>query len=112
MKCPFCEDDLKNGGDVFADGGRYEHMYCENESCHVFGEFTRYIAIVDKDEKLFRQEYSIGNFYVKVFPEVSIIYKMKSFLLTNEVRIPRALWLNPINTAETLDKLKFCVTFS
>lgn len=112
MKCPICDDNLKNGGDVFADGGRYKHMYCVNDSCREVHGCPQYIAVVDKDGNIFRQEYALGNFYVKVFTDVSLIYRMDYCSLWDEVRIPRSLWLNPINTAETLDKLKFCVTFS
>jgi len=89
-----------------------QYHRCTNESCQIEFQLPRYVAMVDYDGNYAVQEYALGKFYVKVFPTGTIIYKLSDYELINGIRIPRAIWLNPTNTAATLDKLGLCVTFS
>ena len=126
MKCPFCDCEMKHG--FMCGGGISNHYMCDNTSCWVNGEFSRYIAQTDNDDRVVQEDYALGDFYVKVFAapslilhncdatclheDISLIYRMVSYMLVDEVKVPRALWLNPINTAATLDKLRTLIMFS
>jgi hypothetical protein len=90
----------------------YTSFACNESSCWVDGEFPRYMGLLDENNKMISQEYALESFYAKVYPEGTCIYRMMHCMLMDEVKIPRALWLNLTNTDATLDKLKFCVTFS
>lgn len=118
-RCIFCEDIMRDiGSNLSGVGGvliksqcRF-FFTCANESCWVLNDFRRFRVDLDGYGNTLYQEYSIDNFYVKVFPDVSLIYRLEACFLQDEVRVPRALWLNPTNIPQTLDKLKLLVTFS
>ena len=114
-KCPFCERPVKRS--TYAKGIlpnilAYTSVSCNEESCWVEGEFPRYMELLDERGNMLSQEYALDTFYAKVYPNGTCIYRMMSCMLMDEVKIQRALWLNLTNTDATLDKLKFCVTFS
>lgn len=115
MKCPFCERPLKVTR-LYGKTNDPAHMFssfvCAEESCWIDKEFPRYMGTINDNGELGSEEYAVGKFYAKVYPTGTCIYRMMSHVLMDEVRIPRALWLNLTNTDATLDKLKFCVTFS
>ena len=118
-KCLFCEDVMRDiGSNLSGVGGvliKNQCVFfftCINESCWVFNDFRRYKVHIDGYGTILYQEYSIDNFYVKVFPDVSLIYRLEACFLKDEVRVPRPLWLNPTNIPQTLDKLKLMVIMS
>lgn len=90
----------------------YFKYCCTSIACMVNNDFPRYIEIVDVNGHIVKQEYAVGNFYVKVGEDISLVYKLISCMLQDEVKIARALWLNPENSEQTLDKLKMLITFS
>jgi hypothetical protein len=112
MNCPFCERPLAMsilyGNKTF----NWKTFRCSEVSCWVNEEFPRYLGTINGDGNFETQEYALGPYYVKVYPTGSCIYKMISCMLMDEVKVPRALWLNVTNTDATLDKLKMCVIFS
>jgi hypothetical protein len=93
--------------------GQIHRVYeCMNEDCFTFKRFSRYKVSVDGYQNMIREEYALGDFYVKVYPEASTIFKMVSFILTDEIIIPRALWLNKEDMNITLTTIKTIVLFS
>ena len=118
MNCPFCKQELNFGGFIQSGDIRINTYACWNGSCWPH-DFPRYkcsyrCSILEGQENLSTEEYSIDDFYVKVDGRNNStkISKLVSAILFDEVTVPRALWLNPINLEATLDKLKFCVMFS
>lgn len=119
MKCPFCECPIKTHDmyDKACDWlkvakPRWTYYQCNEENCWDNGEFPRYMAMRDHNNNLISEEYIIGNFYVKVYPTGTLIYKNVGGLLVDEVKVPTPIWLNVINIEATLDRLKMCVIFS
>ena len=110
MNCPFCQLEMwteeRKKLDFF-----YQYS-CNSINCMVNNDFPRYLCGTDKDDNVCWQEYALGDFYVKVSDYGSLIYKLTSCMLEDEVKISRPLWLNPTNFDHTLDKLKLMVTFS
>lgn len=117
-KCIFCEDTMPQpyvGGYLDSDKIVRNRWYyaCFNQSCLVRSDFPRYHIAVDWRDAMFEQEYAItDDIYVKVFQEASLIYHMHGAMLTGEIKIPRALWLNPTNIPQTLTKLRTLIMFS
>src|SRR5271170_1865802 len=100
-KCVFCDDNLYGTAIDISNGlpkneGLFYYI-CANHGCFVHNDFPRYKISIDGRGTLFEQEYAFDDFYVKVFPDISLIYRLEGCMLTDEVRIPRALWLNPTN---------------
>lgn len=117
--CIFCEDIMRDIGSNISsvDGVPIKdrclfYYSCINESCMVNNDFRRYRVNLDGYGNMVYQEYSMDNLYVKVFPKVTLIYRLEACFLHDEVRVPRALWLNHRNIPETLDKLRLMITFS
>lgn len=79
---------------------------CFSISCMVNNDFPRYICGTDKEGNMCWQEYALGKFYVKVSDSGTRIYELVSCMLNDEVKVPYPLWLNHINSEETLDKLR------
>ena len=73
--------------------------------CMVNNDFPRYVCGTDTLNKLCWEEYALGHLYIKVNDNGTIIYKLISCMLVEEVKIPQALWFNPINSDADLDKL-------
>jgi hypothetical protein len=116
MNCPFCSRPLDISNNFYRDSNDPNHnlrtFSCQEQSCWVFGEFPRYLGTL-MDDVITQQEYALENkLYVKVYQNSSVIYEMVNYMLVGEIRIPRSLWLNPINIPETLDKIKMLITFS
>lgn len=115
MKCPFCERPVKlNRYMLKADSldKIYISFQCAEPSCWVDGEFPRYMGLFNDKGEWLSQEYALGTFYAKVYPTGTCIYRMMSCMLMDEVKIPRALWLNLTNTDATLDKIRTLIIFS
>lgn len=115
MNCPFCNKPLWQTGRQFVeDGNNINYYACWNKECLADKDFPGYKCSQSQENILDTEEYAIASFYVKVDAKsnTSKIYKLVSCVLLDEIQIPRALWLNPKNFDETLDKLKFCVIFS
>lgn len=119
MNCPFCKSEMEFT-DYYGESSislcfPKEEFICREYSCIIpDGQFPRYSVIVDNLEKIIQQEYVLNDFYVKVYsnPDSSIIYKLVRFLLTDEVVIPRALWLNTNDMSITLATIKTISLFS
>jgi hypothetical protein len=111
-KCVFCDDRMT----YVSESHQLTHLYysCHNDSCLVNHDFSRYKIEIDTDEKLINQEYAIDKFYVRVYSEHndSLIYRMQSCMLEDEIKIPRALWLNSTNIVQTLTTIKTLIMFS
>lgn len=111
MNCLFCNQEMYtdkkiSGDDIFND------YRCFSITCMVNNDFPRYICGTDSSDKICWQEYALGNFYAKVSDFGTRIYKLRSSMLMDEVKIARPLWLNSTNSEWLLDKLKLWVTFS
>ncbi len=102
MNCLFCHQELWKD-DRKDSGFKYS---CTSIACMVNNDFPRYICEINKEDKMCWQEYALGNFYVKVGDNGTSIYKLVACLLEDEVKVPQPLWLNPINSERTLDKLR------
>lgn len=119
-KCIFCDDHMRDtGGTISGQNGQMNRELCRfyfdciNDSCLVIKDFQRYKIVVDGYGNLINQEYAItDDIYVKVFKDTSLIYHMIASMLVDEIRVPRALWLNPTNIPQTLTKLRTLITFS
>lgn len=111
MNCPFCQDIMYENDRRLITGQVVKKYACHNDSCAVNNDISRY-HFSTIDGKIYKEEYALGNFYVKVFLEGSYIYRLNHCFLEGEISVPRPLWLNVTNTAETLDKLKLMATFS
>lgn len=107
MNCPFCQEEL-----YVVESFNYRSYCCSSILCMVNNDFPRYRCAVGESGKIRMEEYSMDNFYVKVDKHGTSIYRLKSYLLTDEVRVPRPLWLNFTNLGRSLDKLKLCAIFS
>jgi hypothetical protein len=79
---------------------------CFSIKCMVNNDFPRYICGTDKDDNICWQEYAAGQFYVKVSDEGTRVYRLISCMLTEDIKVPEALWLNPTNFDATLDKVQ------
>lgn len=114
MNCPFCQKELyQDGHEYIGNYGWYFKYSCNSIACMVNNDFPRYKLVVkESDSSISEQEYALGDFYVKVDLVNTRIYKLVSCMLSGEVNIARALWLNPTNLDNMLDKLKLMVTFS
>lgn len=89
------------------------YYVCINESCFVNNDFARYKISLDGYDNPFEQEYTIDDtIYVKVFPNTTLLYYLQGYFLMDEVRIPRAMWLNPTNISQTLTTIKTLIIFS
>lgn len=103
----------KDGRTYFGDKNCWFDSYsCNSICCLINQDFPRYKCSTDPKGEISSQEYGISTFYVKVADDVSHIYRMKSCMLFDEVRIERGLFLNSTNLDEMLDKLKLLVIFS
>lgn len=112
MNCLFCNREMYLETLVGNETKNWKHYRCNQEDCWYNGEFSRYVALVNEKGEFATQEYGLGPFYVKVYPGGSVISRVLGYILTDDVKIPRPLWLNVTNMDATLDKLKFCVIFS
>lgn len=114
MNCPFCQTELHKEGNLYVgdENAWFNKYVCYTNACMVNNDFPRYKVLIDQDNNIWSQDYSIGKYYVKVTQEGTSIYGMVSFLLQDEVKIARPIWLNPINSQATLDKLKLLLIFS
>lgn len=114
MNCPFCQNELyRDGHEYIGNSGWYFKYSCNSIMCMVNNDFPRYkLTVKESDNSISEREYALGDFYVKVSPTRTLIYKLVFCMLNDEVKIERALWLNPTNFDHTLDKLKLMVTFS
>lgn len=112
MNCPFCYQKMYFDGYVLGVHGECEGFSCNSIPCLVNTEFPRYKCHLSKDEQIVYEEYALGDFYVKVYEEDSLIHKLMSSALIDQVVIKRSLWLNHTNMGQTLDKLKMMVIFS
>lgn len=116
-KCPFCKEELYNDGlkhmpGKYEEDGEFTQYTCRSFMCMINNDFPRYKDVLDCNGRIVLQEYGVGKYYVKVSPEGTSVYGLISYLLVNEVKIARAIWLNVTNWQETLDKLNILVTFS
>lgn len=92
-----------------------EEFICMNDDCIlVDGKFPRYSAVIDNNGNIIRQQYALGGYYVKVYynPDYSTVHKLTKFILIDEVKVPRALWLNKDDMNITLFTIKTIVLFS
>lgn len=114
MNCPFCQTKLSVVGSKWRSNFEplLQFFYCVEADCLDLGAFARYSINVTAEGDIIEQTYILDNFYVKVNSEVTRIWKKRYYDLTDEVKIPRAIWLNPINIEATLDKLKLMVIMS
>lgn len=113
--CPFCKRPLKLAQYVMSQLTNNTHcisFVCEDLSCRVDGEFPRYLGLISEYGDMMSQGYALGSFYVKVYPGGTCIYRLMSYMLMDEVKIPRAMWLNLTNTDATLDKIRTLIIFS
>jgi hypothetical protein len=106
MNCLFCDRPMH------LTTAHWSHYRCNEIDCWYKGEFSRYVVVVNDNGEIATQEYSLGSYYVKIYPSGSVIYRLVGYVLVDGVVVPRAFWLNPTNIDATLDKLKMCVTFS
>jgi hypothetical protein len=115
-QCVFCNDAMYGTTIGIWNGlpknERLSYYICSNHGCFVNCDFPRYKVAMDSNGSLIEQEYAIDDIYVKVFPEVSFIYHLEACCLLDEVRVPRALWLNSTNIEKTLDTLKLMIMLS
>lgn len=118
-RCLFCEDKMRESGANISGNAsgliknNCQFYYtCTNTGCFVNADFPRYKVSVDGYGTPFEQEYAVDDIYVKVFPDQSLIYYLQGCMLLDEVRVPRAFWLNPTNICRTLDRLRLLITFS
>ncbi len=104
MNCLFCHQEMwsedKKSCDLIL---KYS---CTSISCMVNNDFPRYMCGTDSEGKMCWQEYALGKFYVKVNDYGTSIYKLIACMLDDEVKVPQSLWLNPINSEQTLDRLR------
>ncbi len=103
MKCLFCHQKMYL--EEYTIGDTSLKYHCSSIKCMVNNDFTRYICILDEDYKLCHQEYAFGGFYVKVNKNGTLIYKLNSCILLDEVKVPQSLWLKPSNYKQRLDKM-------
>lgn len=112
MNCPFCHQEMYFDGYALGRFGEYKGYSCNTITCLVNEDFPRYKCHADQSEMLAQEEYALGDFYVKVFEDYSLIYQLRACMLMDQVKIERRLFLNHINMDQTLDKLKLLVIFS
>ena len=112
MNCPFCHQEMYFDGYALGRFGEYKGYSCNSIPCLVNTEFPRYKCYLDQNNVLVNEEYALGDFYVKVSEEDSIISHLMSSVLQDPIVIRRQLFLNHINMDQTLDKLKMMVIFS
>lgn len=112
MICPFCHLAMHFDGYVLGLSGECEEHVCGNLKCLVNDDYTRYRCQINKEGQIVREEYTLGNFRVRVYEEDSLIYRYEACMLFGETKIPRQLFLNHTNLDQTLDKLKLLVIFS
>lgn len=112
MNCLFCQQELYSDGLRWYFGtqsveGTERYKYsCSSIACMVHNDFPRYICETDKDGNICWQEYAAGHVYVKVSDAGSKLYRLVSCMLTEDVQVPEALWLNSTNFEATLDKVR------
>jgi len=100
MNCLFCQQEM------WVDNYQViKTISCNSIDCMVNNDFSRYRCGTDTLDKLCWQEYALGHLYVKVNDNGTSIYRLVSCMLVEEVKVPQALWLNPINLEATLDRL-------
>lgn len=112
MNCPFCHQKMWFDGYVLGEHGECESFACNSIPCLVNTEFPRYKCVVNKASKLVQEEYCIEDIYVKAYEDYTLIYKLMSCALQDQIQIQRTLFLNRTNIQQTLDKLKMMVIFS
>lgn len=112
MNCPFCHQEMYFDGYVLGLNGECESYACHSISCLINQDFPRYKCQVNKANKIVREEYGLGTFYVRVYEEDSLVYQLKACMLFGELKIARQLFLNRTNLDQTLDKLKMLAIFS
>ncbi len=106
MKCLFCGQDMWTETQSTGPYMLFADYRCFSIQCMINNDFPRYICLTDKDGNLCSQEYSGHNFYAKVSDQGTTIYRLRSAMLTEDVKVPEALWINPTNFEEALDKLQ------
>lgn len=111
MNCPFCHQEMYFDGYALGRFGETENFTCGTIACLVNQDWPRYKCQIAHG-LMVQQEYALGDFYVKVYDEYSLIYQVRACMLFDQVKIARQLWLNPTNFEQTLDKLKLLVIFS
>lgn len=114
MKCVLCQCELRFTAawtDQQDKGPFTKRKLFQCNECRV-DDLSKYREVLDDNLDLVQQEYRLGNFYVMVFPHRSSILRIDGYDLRDEIKIPRALWLNSSNIDATLDKIKLLVTFS
>ena len=116
MKCPFFKYDMFEtdyyGGTSHIINGIHRSFRCKNNECLYLNQVSKYIEIVDINNVILQQEYILDSFYVKVFSDHSRIYRIIKYMLIDEIRVPRALWLNIEDMNITLTTIKTFILFS
>ena len=112
MNCPFCKQEMYFNGHVLGDNGECEEYACHSIPCLVNTEYPRYKCQIDEGKKIVGEEYMLGTFYVEVYEDTTLIQRLQSGMLFDQVKIHRPIFLNPTNSDQTLDKLKLLVIFS
>ena len=106
MKCPFCSSELIAVAEWDDTDNTLVAYQCNVFDCRVYTE------VINSANEIVQQEYGIGNFIVKVFPNSSLIYNNTGLLLEDCVKIRRALWLDKKDIDTTLTKIKMLLLFS
>jgi hypothetical protein len=107
MNCPFCQLPLS------CEKRATWEQWCGNFECQ-FHKMPRYIRSCDEQGDVEWEKIIVPPYYVAIDYESNqtTIYRLEVCIISDPVKLPRALKLNLLNYQETLDKLKLMVILS